>query len=115
MNPYLAFKNIAFTYQVTLCILSMGLFIAALEDLKSWSIFKPTGLLSWKVAKLSFKWRQKDLRQRFFNLVLQDDVFKCSIYLRAFSSLLLFIISLLNIISPTLICSVFFLFLLMIF
>ena len=113
MNPYLAFKNIAFTYQVTLCILSMGLFIAALEDLKSWSIFKPTGLLSWKVAKLSFKWRQKDLRQRFFNLVLQDDVFKCSIYLRAFSSLLLFIISLLNIISPTLICSVFFLNLLM--
>lgn len=107
MNPYLAFKNIAFTYQVTLCILSIGLFIAALEDLKSWSIFKPEGLLSWKVSKLSFKWPAKDLRQRFLNLLLQDSVFKCSIYLRAFACFLLFIFSLLNIISPTLICSVF--------
>lgn len=113
MNPYLAFKNIAFTYQATLCILSISLFIAALEDLKSWSIFKPEGLLSWKVSKLSFKWPEKDLRQKIFNLLLQDSAFKCSIYLRAFSCSLLFIFSLLNIISPTLICSVFFLNLLM--
>ncbi|HEV3269076.1 MAG TPA: hypothetical protein VGZ69_00270 [Candidatus Rhabdochlamydia sp.] len=113
MSPYLAFKSIAFTYQATLCILSIGLFIAALEDLKSWSIFKPEGLLSWKVAKLSFKWRAKDLRQRLFNFLLQDRVFKCSIYLRIFACFLLFIFSLLNIISPTLICSIFFLNLLM--
>lgn len=113
MNPYLAFKNISFTYQATLCILSIGLFIAALEDLKSWSIFKPTGLLSWKVAKLGFNWHAKDLRQRLFNLLLQDTIFKCSIYLRVFLCLLLFIFSLLNIVSPTLICSVFFLNLLM--
>ena len=109
MNPYLAFKNTAFTYQATLCILSIGLFIAALEDLKSWSIFKPKGLLSWDVSKLSFKRSAKDLRQRVFNVLLQDSVFKCSIYLRAFACFLLFIFSLLNIISATLICSVFFL------
>lgn len=107
MNPYLAFKNIAFTYQATLCILSIGLLIAALEDLKNWSIFESTGMLSWKVSKLNLKWATKDLRLRLCNFALHDNAFKCSIYLRIFASLLLFIFSLLNIVSPTLICTLF--------
>lgn len=113
MNPYLAFKSIAFTYQATLCILSVSLLIAALEDLKNWHMFKSTGLLSWKVSRLSFKWPAKDLRLKLCNFLLHDNAFKCSFYLRACFSFLLLILSILNIISPILICILFFLHLLM--
>jgi hypothetical protein len=109
MSFHLAFTNIYFTYQVTLCILSISLFIAALEDLKNWQIFKSTGMLSWKVSRLSFSWSPKDLRLKLCNLLLHDNVFKCSVYLRVFASLLLLVLSILNIISPTLICTLFFL------
>ncbi|MGL5626992.1 MAG: hypothetical protein ACRDDW_05715 [Candidatus Rhabdochlamydia sp.] len=107
MNSYLAFKSIAFTYQTTLCILSIGLLIAALEDLKNWSIFKSTGMLSWKVSKLNLRWAAKDLRLRLCNFALHENAFKYSIYLRIFASFLLFIFSLLNIVSPILICTLF--------
>lgn len=113
MNPYVAFKSIAFTYQATLCILSVGLFIAALEDLKNWQMFKSTGLLSWRVSRLSFKWPAKDLRLKLCNSLLHDNAFKCSIYLRALASLLLLIFSILNIVSSILICVLFSLNLLM--
>lgn len=112
MNPYLAFKSLAFTYQAILCILSIGLFITALEDITNWKMFKSTGLLSWKVSKLSYNWSAKDLRLKLCNYLLHDNAFKCSIYLKIFASFLLFVFSILNIISPTLICVLFFLHLL---
>ena len=96
------FGDIHFTYQSILYILSLGLIVTALEDLKNWSIFHSNGLLSWKVSRLLFKWQTKGHLSRIINFFLNDKAFKLNIVLRIFASILLFLLTLMNIISPTL-------------
>jgi len=108
LDTYYAFKDITFTYQVTLYILSIGLFITSLEDLKTWSVFQSKGILSWKVSKLGLRYTTKSLIAKLLNFCLNDKAFKGSIYLRIFGAILLFIFSVFNIISPSLLIALFF-------
>lgn len=96
LDIYYAFKDITFTYQVTLFILSISLFITSLEDLKNWSVFQ------------SIRYATKSSRAKLLNFFLNDKAFKCSIYLRIIGSILLFIFSVFNIVSPLLIIALFF-------
>lgn len=97
------------TYRAILLILSIGLLIAALEDLKARSVFHSKGLLSWKVSRFSFKWLTKGPLSKVFDLLLNDKGFKTTIVLRIGGSGLLFLYALLNLISPLLLCILLFL------
>lgn len=108
LDIYYAFKDITFTYQVTLCILSIGLFITSLEDLKNWAVFQSNGILSWRVSRLGFKYTTKSSSARLLNFFLNDKAFKYSIYLRIIGSILLFIFSAFNMVFSLLIIALFF-------
>ena len=97
------------TYRAILLILSIGLVISGVEDLKTWSVFYSKGLLSWKVSKLSYKWLAKGPLSNLLDFLLNDRVFKDTIFLRIIAPGLLFLLTILNIISPSLLCMLFFL------
>lgn len=103
------FLDIEFVYLLTISMISFGVIIATLEDIFTWSIFKSSGLLSWKVSKLSYGWSTKGFRAKILDLILNDKSFKFSIYLRLIVSILLFGLSVFKIISPSLLILEFFL------
>jgi hypothetical protein len=96
----LLFKDVTFCYKATTLVLSFGLFISALEDIKTWPIFSHTGLLSWKISKLAAKKRPIVFFSKFLNLILEERFFKISLYLRLYGSLLLFIFAVFSIFHP---------------
>ena len=104
MNP-----DIHTTYRAILLILSIGLSIAALEDLKAWSVFHSKGLLSWKVSRLSSKWLAKGPLSKVLDILLDDKGFKTTIFLRIGGSGLLFLLALINLIFPFLLGALLFL------
>ncbi|MDN3505940.1 MAG: hypothetical protein P0S96_01775 [Simkaniaceae bacterium] len=106
------FNDISTVYRSILLILSIGLSINALEDLKAWPVFSNSGLLSWKVGRLATYWKLQKIKLFIVNFFLNDRSFKASVYLRIFGSALLFVLTLLNHVSPLLIYSLFFLMLL---
>lgn len=103
------FTHIDIVYSRCLLILSIGLIINALEDIKTWNIFKSSGLLSWEISKFGFGRSSKDLFVRVLDFFLNDTFFKCSIYLRILLSCLLLIFCYFNIISSLLLITLFFL------
>lgn len=100
-----AFKDISFTYQAIQFILSIGLIISSLEDLKTWSIYSSDGLLSWKVARLANQWKAKGVIGSVLNLFLSDKGFKTILWGRLGASIGLLVLALFNIVSPLLICT----------
>src|SRR5258708_5462225 len=99
----LDFSDISFTFRLTISILSIGMLIVSLEDIRSWSVFQSHGILSWKVSKLGTKWFVKSKFSKPLDFLMQDKFYKSFIYVRIFASLLMFILSLFNILFPPLI------------
>lgn len=97
-----SFKDIAFTFRLTVSILSIGMFIAALEDIRSWPVFQSNGILSWRVSKLGTPWFVKSIFSKPLDFLMRDGVHKGFIYIRILSSFLIFILSIFNIMSPVL-------------
>jgi hypothetical protein len=88
-------------YQLTLIILSLGLIIVSIEDVKSWSVFSSGGLLSWKVGRLNSKW------SKYLDWLFNETRFKKILYLKLAASCALFVLAVLNVISPLLLCFIF--------
>lgn len=99
-------------YIYSLGILSLGLIISSLEDIYSWHIFKSTGILSWKVSRLARRSSIKGPIAKLLHFLLKDRSFKKCIYLRLITSIFLFILCCLNIISSFVLFLSFFLLLL---
>lgn len=106
LSPFpTAFKDISFTYQAIQFILSIGLIISSLEDLKTWSVYSFDGLLSWKVARLANQWKAKGVIGSLLNVFLSDKGFKTILWGRLCASIGLFVFAIFNIVSPILICT----------
>jgi len=108
MNFYW-FREVENIYRITEFILGIGLLIGSLEDLKTFSVFKDNGLLNWNISRLLVNWTCKGFFSKFLNLILNESSFKTSIYLRVIFSLVLITFSIFNVFSPFIICSLFFL------
>jgi hypothetical protein len=102
-----SFKDIAFTFRLTVSILSIGMFITALEDIRSWPVFQSNGILSWRVSKLGTPWFVKSIFSKPLDFLMQDEVYKGFIYVRILFSFLIFILSIFNIMSPVLVSLLF--------
>lgn len=100
--------DIFLTYRLTISILSIGILIASLENLKVWPVFQSKGILSWNVSKLGIKWFVSSRFSKLLDFLMQEKMFKWFIYIRVFSSILTFVFSILNIISPIPILFLFF-------
>lgn len=92
------FENIANVYCVTALILSIGLVIASLEDLKVFNVFSSGGLLSWKTSRLFSRWSCRGLTSKVADFLFKDNVFKSLLYLKCFFSLVLLVLSLMGIV-----------------
>jgi hypothetical protein len=103
------FENIKNVYLISSLIMSIGLFIAALEDLSEFKIFEKRGLLSWSISRLSAEWKHRGLFSKILHFLLNDIAFKVNVFARIVGSLLLFILSCLGIVSPATFCVLFFL------
>ena len=99
MHVVLELISVEKAYIYSLGILSLGLIISSLEDLISWRVFTSSGILSWQVSRLAERWTVKGLIAKFLNIILNDRSFKVCIYLRLTTSICLFILCCLNIIS----------------
>lgn len=100
MHIFFELISIKKAYIYSLGILSLGLIISSLEDLISWRVFTSSGILSWQVSRLAERWTTKGLIAKYLNIILNDRSFKVCIYLRLTTSICLFILCYINIISP---------------
>lgn len=101
------FNDIHLTFQVTSFILSIGLLIASLEDLKEWPQFSDSGLLGWKVGRWGTLRKSEGSVAKLANFLLSEKTFKTSIFLRIVGSATLLLFSVINIVSPFLILCLF--------
>lgn len=91
--------DISFVYQVISIILSISLMITSLEEMASLEAFHSNGLLSFKISKYNLRWIIDTSIGQFLQHILNDNIFRSVIYIKAISAFVFFILSMLNIIS----------------
>ena len=83
--------NISTIYQFITGIVTLGLLIACIEDLFTWSTFTERGLMSWKISRLSVPWISKGRFTRILDFLLNDSCFRYVLITKCVITLLLFV------------------------
>lgn len=76
------FNDIAFVYSAIIGILSIGLIISSLEELVGFSVYKNSGLLSWKISKHQSPTFLTGKFAKITNFILSEWQFRALIFLR---------------------------------
>ncbi len=90
-------------YFYSVMIGSLGIFVMSVETLLRLYVFSESGILSWKISKLTTKWLVEGFYARFIHALLCDRAFKGVLWLELTSSFGLLIFSSMKIIVPWLI------------
>ncbi len=107
MNFFSWFANVEHAYQATVLLLSVGLLIAALEDLHTFPVFQGEGLLSWRISRLIGKSYCQGTCAKIMHFWLNDLSLKIGIWVRLFGSMALLVLSAFNLHSPLLLSLLF--------
>ncbi|MDN3505928.1 MAG: peptidoglycan DD-metalloendopeptidase family protein [Simkaniaceae bacterium] len=87
---------------LSLAIISVEILITSLENLVNWKIFGSKGILNWEVSHLTTKWSSKGNIARIINFILDDAGFRYFLLMQCMLSFILFFLSCIKILAPSL-------------